>query len=276
MDDFTNKKLNNLIDSIYFASDVQRHWKIVLDDLCKLFPSGKATITYADIESLTVLSDSNYKPYTIASGFESKYLDLYMEYYRHMDIRLKLEKQINSRGLHKNSVFGFKRMGSYMSKEKIKASRFYWEWEYVQNIEDRLVLKLFQYGDYQSTLSIFIQDKGFKRNKTLKFLNRLAGHLQRSASWSLLKTPKLMAVMKEHTLSRCLSKNYGLTEEEARVAMAYSKSGDREQVCEILGKSINTLKTHQKNIYKKMGLSNGYRKRQSLTDTIADIESRIV
>ena len=63
---------------------------------------------------------------------------------------------------------------------------------------------------------------------------------------------------------------YKLTVEEAKVAIAYSKSGDREQISRVLNKSVNTVKAHQRNIYKKMGLTHKYRKRNSLIESISE------
>jgi DNA-binding CsgD family transcriptional regulator len=268
------KKIADFIDSIYHASDNLNHWNNLLRELCELLPGAKAAIVHRKIDTTEVVASEELEQYIHTANIDVNFALQYKRY-RHADVWTNLNRELNPRESVVNSQKEFRVCSSYIPRKLIVESMFYNDFAKSHGVEDYLVLQLFQYGDYYTTLTFLVDNKNHSIAKALPILNYLAPHIQRAAKWSILKNPELLKVLRENTLTNALAREYSLTPEEAKVAIAYSQSGDREKISQELGKSINTLKTHQKNIYKKMELTHSYRKRNCLVEKLLWLDEDI-
>ncbi len=258
----SEKNINHLIDSIYQAADKPSHWHIVLQDLCSLFSGGKAAILHRNMKTGEVLLDQGFFEHSFLVNMEHDFVQRYNEYFGELDVWAQVNLQLNSGTLSfdKNSKFKVYSRSLVRGRVELEAQ-----------VEDYIVLRLFEYGNCYTTLSLLV-DPNSVTHEAMDTLNRVAIHIQRSARWGILKNPKFTHCIEEQVIGATLIDRYSLTSEEAKVAIAYSKSGDRESVSKELNKSVNTLKTHQKNIYRKMGLCQSYRKRNFLVERITEIK----
>ncbi len=265
------KYISDIIENIYETVENPEKWRLLLEKLCTLLPGAKAAISYRSLLNLQIIKNNELVPYMYHANIDTSFSKKYMEYYKDIDFLNILKNEGNSQDFLKKFNTEFTLISDYVPQKIISNSIYYNDFSKKFEIQDCLALNLFQYSGYYGNLVFLINKSQYIDRQSLQTLNRLAKHLQRAANWGIFKNKHFFTLFKREAITSQLEMQYGLTPEEARVAIAYSQTGDRQKICDDLNKSMNTLKSHQKNIYQKMNLTHTYRKRNQLIEIIANM-----
>ena len=191
----SDKKINELITGIYNASDSPQYWGDILQMLCELLPGARAAIVHRDKKTSGVLLCQQIQPHIYTANVDADFASQYQQCYE-KDIWTQLNKQLNPGESVVDSSRAFRVCSTYMPRKTIIESDFYNEFARKYNVEDYLVLKLCEYGDYYTTLTFMVDNKISSVKKALPLLNYLSSHIQRAVRWNIRSNQELLTFFK--------------------------------------------------------------------------------
>lgn len=241
----TDSRCNDLLEivyDIYYTITCPPHWQAVFKKLSCYIPNSKCAITRrknnenGHIDTETFMSAKTFR-------ISKVYIDSYADWGMLIDIWTPIEASFNVGDL---CIFSER-----LPLEELIKTEYYQKWLKPQGINDGISIQLYKNDEYRIVLNVFYNSKIGQEKELHELLRMITPHLCHSVSlWvTLLNNEKFCYSLIDTTYFR---NRYGLSKRQAEIANLCVRIGSNKEIAEKLFISENTVKSHFKEIIRKM------------------------
>jgi len=231
--------INDLIFKINSIPDLTQMRKTFFELIKVLIPYDFITFYLADREKL--MKDP------IAVGISEEDLQRYIDEYKYFDYKRWIFLSAQNRAFRETDLFPSKEreLTPYYQKVYVRAGIHY-----------EAILSLAYNGVFVGVVSIYRRKEGPDfSDRDIYILDILKNHLAFRLHTGLSAGGASLSATKPLGFYETFRKKYGLTNRETEILELIGSGIDNEGICQKLFITINTLRKHFINIYRKMGVT---------------------